>query len=380
MFKYLSSLFFTLAFFCSATFAQSPKTVVVTEQTFKVGALKEKLLHFELAKGDKLILNFMEKEGKKMKSVEVHEYQSGLKFSDYEISELKDKMIEVPQTSAYTFRFKNSSLAGRVCYVKIERVPASDSLSDFRTDQLYTVSIDTTWRKENRKVLLRTDTTYREYKQKVLSLADTSYVPLLNKELKLSSLANSVTHIQGRTTNVKITLPVNTSYPNAKNPYKQSEVLSWSYWIGVGPEAKVKYEKENQLAINVIGVVSSVLLNDYAALIRGGLELLNDKNSGDNVVYTFDRVCAKDSFRTFDSGNVTSAAGVESKMTQGSFVLRLKNDNYMTSVDVNVRMVAKVLNREWKDQLVRTPVFTPVYEQREVRTPSVSYRRIPVSF
>jgi hypothetical protein len=49
-------------------------------------------------------------------------------------------------------------------------------------------------------------------------------------------------------------------------------------------------------------------------------------------------------------------------------------------VDVNVRMVAKVLNREWKDQLVRTPVFTPVYEQREVRTPSVSYRRIPVSF
>jgi hypothetical protein len=46
MFKYLSSLFFTLAFFCSATFAQSPKTVVVTEQTFKVGALKEKFLAF----------------------------------------------------------------------------------------------------------------------------------------------------------------------------------------------------------------------------------------------------------------------------------------------------------------------------------------------
>ena len=165
-----------------------------------------------------------------MKSVEVHEYQSGLKFSDYEISELKDKMIEVPQTSAYTFRFKNSSLAGRVCYVKIERVPASDSLSDFRTDQLYTVSIDTTWRKENRKVLLRTDTTYREYKQKVLSLSDTSYVPLLNKELKLSSLANSVTHIQGRTTNVKITL-LSTPLIRMPKPYKQSEVLSWSYWI-----------------------------------------------------------------------------------------------------------------------------------------------------
>lgn len=94
-------------------FGQEP--LDVTEQTIKIGGLKEEELYFGFAAGDKIVFSFQEADNKEMKEIEIVEYPNNSKFSDYKSKRIENKTINVTKTGVYVFRFKNSAIVGRIC-------------------------------------------------------------------------------------------------------------------------------------------------------------------------------------------------------------------------------------------------------------------------
>ena len=68
--------------------AIAQEAVDVTEQTIKISGFKDKELYFGFASGDKIVFNFQEVDKKELKEVEIVEYPSNSKFSDYKIKRI----------------------------------------------------------------------------------------------------------------------------------------------------------------------------------------------------------------------------------------------------------------------------------------------------
>jgi hypothetical protein len=118
----------------------------VAELNIKIGGLTNEVLHYGFAKGDIIILNFSEEKGKTLKQIEIIEFPTTSKFTDFEAKELKDKRIQVNNTGIYKFVFSNTAIAGRICNIKIQRIPAHDSTRNFNSTVKWKVIHDTTWR------------------------------------------------------------------------------------------------------------------------------------------------------------------------------------------------------------------------------------------
>ena len=140
--KPLLTLTILLLFQSATAFAQEP--VDVTDQTIKLGGFKEEELYFGFAEGDKLIFSFEEAGNKELKEIEIVEYPSNSKFSDFKTKKT-EKTISVGKQSVYIFRFKNSAMAGRICKIKIQRIPISEATKSFNTTVSWVTRQDTTW-------------------------------------------------------------------------------------------------------------------------------------------------------------------------------------------------------------------------------------------
>src|SRR5688500_18614967 len=99
----------------------SQDLIDVTDQTIKVSGMKEEKLMFGFASGDKIIFSFEEINNKEVKEIEVIEYPSNSKFSDYK-SKRSYKTLTVSRQGVYIFRFANSAIGGKVCKIRIQRV------------------------------------------------------------------------------------------------------------------------------------------------------------------------------------------------------------------------------------------------------------------
>jgi len=75
--------------------AYSQEAVDLIESTLKLGISEEKEFYFGFAEGDQIVLNVEVVKGKSIGEVEVAEYPSFTKFSDYETSGIVDKKIQV---------------------------------------------------------------------------------------------------------------------------------------------------------------------------------------------------------------------------------------------------------------------------------------------
>lgn len=165
----------------------------VVESTFKVNAATEMFYHYGFAEGDKVIFNFTEEQGKELKEIQIVDYHSNSPyFGDFKATKVENKVIQISKKSILKFRFINTSLSGRICKIKIQRIPASEATKNFNTNIVT---------KETR------DTSYYTVKEKYLVSKEYKPVELIGVT---ESWVNSQTNLTGITrVHFSFTVPKN---------------------------------------------------------------------------------------------------------------------------------------------------------------------------
>jgi len=332
--------------------------VDVADLTIKIGAMGSEELFYGFAEGDQIVFNFEELKGKELKELEIIELPNSSKFMDYKTVKITDKKINVNKKSVYQFKFSNSAVAGRICKVKIQRIPKTDALANFNTDWTWKTLYDTTYLPYTQDSLVGYDTTYVQKSKKELVKHDTLVTELFNKTERVHS-ETAIGKTQYAYLNVN--LPVNTYTPNKINPYQSTEVISWSYWIGVGQKAVEEYDKANNKLSSGISAIGA--LTGYGALASlavTGISMFATPTVGDNVQYKFITV-QNGVNNTFDFGNGIAASGRNTNLLQGGFTIQLFNDNFRDGIDVTVKLACVQISKTWEDKQYKEQVVKPRY-------------------
>jgi hypothetical protein len=313
----------------SALSSQTP--IDIADNTLKVGALGEEVFYYGFAEGDQLIFNFEEVDGKELKEIEITELPSSSKFMDYKTKKIENKTININTTGIYKFRLSNSTLSGRICKVKIQRVPASDATKNFNTSVYWREVQDTTYTPTQEKFLIKCDTTAQEIY---------SSSPQISSQNALNGNKNFQV--------VDFTLPEN--------------VTSWSFYIGTGNAGKTEYDKaRTSFAQNVAATVSKIPgYGPMAALALTGVSYFNKVQGEDNVKYWFlndansvSLFSSGQTFMQYKEGDVVNEASQMKFPSQGKIYLALLNDNMVDPIIVTIKVTAIVINPLWGTRLIQ---------------------------
>jgi hypothetical protein len=315
-------------------FAQIP--ITIAEKTFKIGTLGQQVFYYGFAQGDCMLFSFEETTGKQLKEIEITEMPTSVKFMDYKTSKIISHKIIIPQTGVYKFSFLNSALAGRVCKVKIQRIPQTNATKSFNT-AVY-------WRNKQ-------DTTYIPTLQQVATSSDTSVVETYNSSPQLSSK-----HAINGNKNYQIidfTLPDNT--------------LLWSFYLGTGSQGKAEYENAKiSFAKSAVNIVSKIAnLDPMAALALTGVSFFNKAQGDDNVKYWFlnntQSVASFEAQKTFNwykKGDVTNEASQMKAPLKGKVYLALLNDNTFDPIKLTLKVTAIVVKQKYQTQSVNKMIIS----------------------
>ncbi len=333
-----------------ACYALRAQPVSVAELTLKIPSGDERELYYGFAAGDEILFLFNESEGKKLKEVDVSAWPNQLRYADYETAGGREQRIAVPVTGVYRFRFRNTAALGeRVVQVSIRRRPADEQRRTFDTNIRWEERQDTFYRKGNREWPGWTDQV-EVRSRKVLVRSDTNAVTLLEKTERIHSRSGML--YGSNTAEVRFKLPVNQYLPSRDNPMSVSEVISWAYWIGVGDEADRSYQEANlkvvgQLADLASGlklVTSSSGYGALALLALKGVTMFSNPPKGDNARYTL----WNDKGKALEKGNSIVAYKRMEAPLQGDFLFQLENDNVVDGINVTVKVLAIVHQKQWR--------------------------------
>lgn len=357
-------------------FGQEP--LDVTEQTIKIGGLKEEELYFGFAAGDKIVFSFQEADNKEMKEIEIVEYPNNSKFSDYKSKRIENKTINVTKTGVYVFRFKNSAIAGRICKIKIQRIPANDDTKNFNSTVTWINKQDTTWNTYTKDVIIGYDTTYVQKTKRELVKTEQKEELIFDKTQRVHSSTNS----NGNKTNVFFTLP-----KNETSPYKTTKVISWAYWVGVDEAGNKAWEQNSKTVSNLAKGAAAMYLTPLGALALGAVTDLAVPSVGEDVEYWIaDQSNAQlfmtgNAFRMYDKGK--GVAGfkrfTDASLCQGTFYILLYNDNVMQGINANIKVVAIVETNIYEDKQYTEQVVTPRTEKQMFKDPVITTKRIPIT-
>jgi hypothetical protein len=362
---------------CSKISFSQQAAVDVTDQTIKIGINKEEILYFGFAEGDQIIFNFSEADGKELKEVEIVEYPSSSKFSDFKTAKIENKTINVSKKSIYKFRFFNGALtAGRVCKIKIQRIPASDATKNFNTGVSWITKQDTTWNTYTKDVIIRYDSTYAPETKKVLIRTDTTLETIKdNSVIKVHSTTDKSGN--PNKTTISFQLPEGTQY--------------WVYTISVGQDNKVAIDKTvTTLSETAKTVAAKLPLNQYSlGLYALGYvsDLVISKN-GSNVQYKFlpNSTSANNfvsgvqyTYITGAGGDVISDYGKMFSPTSGTVFMGLLNDNTLNSIDVTVSIIAVKVTPVYEEKQEQKLTVTPITEKKIVKEPLINTSTVPMN-
>ena len=288
-----------LALSISAIFGRTH--IDVAETTVKVAALSEEIFYYGFAEGDQLVFNFEEVNGKELKELEIIELPSSSKFMDYKTKKIENKTINITRTGIYKFRLSNSTIGGRICKCKIQRIPVNDAAKNFNTSVYWKTVYDTTYTTEQEKYLIKTDTSFSDFYSS-------------NPQISSQNALNGNAHYQI----VDFVIPENT--------------VSWSFYIGTGKEGKEEYEKSRENFMqNASSIVSKVPgYGPMAALALTGVSYFSKVQGEDNVKYWFlsdaNNVAAfqsNQSFNQYKKGDVINEASQMKSPLNGKVYLAL---------------------------------------------------------
>lgn len=312
--------------------AQKLDTIDVADLSLKVPAISEEFLYYGFETGDKVIFNYAEKDGDKLKELEILEYPSTPKFSEYKTNKIVNKVLNINKRVILKFRFNNGHVfSARVCKIKIQRIAAHDTTKNFNTNIIWNEISDTVHYIEQEKYIVKSDTTFET---------------LIDQISKVSSRGA----LNGNTnkTIVDFTLPQNT--------------ISWSYYIGVGQEGKAAYKAAEAKFLQTAGkqFVKYMGLGPMGLLALNGVSLFNAVQGADNVHYWFLSdwnsvllLQAGQPFTQYKQGNVVNDASQMRYVPNDYKVyLGLMNDNLIEPIEVLVKVNAVVVNSEWNTRPV----------------------------
>lgn len=321
-------LYLAVGIFSLQAGSQTPIDVV--ENTIKVPAFKNEVFYFGFAEGDQVIFNFQEEKGKELKEIEIIEWPSSSRFMDYKTNKITNKILEIPRTAVYQFRFNNNSVSGRICKFKIQRIPAHAATKNFNTTVYWKTTLDSTITPTSEQFLVKSDTLYQT---------------LVDRVEKISP--QGVMNANANKAIVDFMLPEGT--------------LSWSYYIGAGYEGKLEYLNGREKFIDNMGCTPSKIpgYNLMAALAVSGISYFSKAQGADNVKYSFikdlNSVQAYQSGRTFypyKQGDAINDASQMKSPRSGKVYIGLLNDNATEPIDVMVKASAVVLNQQWETRMV----------------------------
>jgi hypothetical protein len=359
-------------FIITPVHAQQP--VEVTDQKIKISAKSSEELLFAFAAGDQVVFNFSEINKKDLKELEILEYPDVSKFAEYKIEKITDKRLSVTRNTVLVFRFKNSSLAGRICHINIQRIPASPQTQHFNPAVVWKMRYDTTWNTVIKNVVERYDTVYNQTVRKVVVRKDTLEELIINKIQRVHSVTNG----NGNTTSISFLLPVNVNLPN-----NRKRVIGWAYWIAVGDEARKAWE-QNLRAVQKLAT-QTVLKDPLSAFVTGVVTELIIPKLGEDVAYAITDEANRNLFinqQTYRHyGNGKGPGGVEKfthpALLQGRYFICMSNDNFRTGVDATVKVMALVEQTVFEDKAFTDMEVTPRYRKEMLQDPSVRQYRFP---
>jgi hypothetical protein len=320
--------FLTALFLACTLFSFSQTPIEVASNTIKVPASGEQEFYYGFVEGDQVIFDLEEVNGKELKEFEIVAVSSTPLFLDYKTKKLENKILQIPETGIYKFRFANSNLiSGRVCKYKIQRIPAIEETKKF-----------------NSMVYKRTayDTIYHDVPERYLVKADTIFTEILNQTAKVHSQSN----LNSSRTTTNFRLPDNTIF--------------WSYYIGVDQAGQQAFEfATNQLASAASPIAAKFgASGPLVALALNMTSFLPKLQSGEDIDYylvqgqNVSLFAGGQAFRYFKSGKVINDFA-RSEPIPGLLSFCFNNDNAIQGVSVTVKVVAAQLNATWETRQVR---------------------------
>ncbi len=355
---------FVLALSCQLL-AQNPISVI--ETTFKIKPNKVEEFYAGFAAGDQIVIEFSEVNGKEIKSFEVFENESAIRFSDYKVSSIEKKIISVKKKGVFAFKVTAPS-SGRVCSLKISRVPKSAATADFNTNWKWATVFDTTYVRYKVDSLVGYDTiVLSEPTRKIVSEKLQEEV-LVDNIVEVNSIG-IINHDNPRTY-LTVSLP-----KNRATATETSEVVSWAYWIGVGENSNSFWSKNKEMITQTVkGVVE--MFSPLGALAAGAVSTLviPDDSQTDNVVYEISSNAKdRDAFMKNKSRHRvcgSNGSGGYGKFTnerylQGTYYICLYNDNRHDKIRVNVKASAVVKTTRYKEVHPGKKEYKPRYVSLE---------------
>ena len=374
---------FSLFFFSITLSAQLP--VTVAELTVEVEPNSEENFYYGFETGDLLIVSLELLEGKSLKAFEVIEYPGNSRILEYETGSLDDKRLKVYERGIFQFRLHNTHLLKkRVCRLHIRRLPASAATLNFNPAVRWEERVDTSYKVQSETLLSGTEVKEVQQRRRVLVKTDTNVVTLLDKLERVHSRTNITTDNVSLLT---FELPRNRYEPSPEEPDELAEVVSWAYWIGAGEESREWYQKANASALAQLGrgltkgaISAGLVSSGYGALALlaiEGVSVFSNPPSGENIQYALLSGQGGE-YQELSKGNSVTAYGRLDNITQGKFAIRLMNDNYVEGINVNVKVVAVTVTKNYRDEYFTETREAPVQQLKVVREPVLRKVRVPV--
>jgi len=367
-----------ILFFVNFCFSQNP--VDVADLTLKVKANSSEEFLYGFAEGDQIVFSFSEVDGKELKEVEITEFPENPKFLGYETAKIDKKIINVIEKGVYKFRFKNSHiLKGRICQIKIQRIPATEASKNFNTNVKWVTAQDTTWNTYTKDFVVGYDTLLVQKTKKVIDKEETIEEIIMDKSQRVHSQTND----NGNKTFVFFSLP-----NNSDADLETKKVIAWAYWVGVGEESNKAWQQNRKTLSSGVRTAASLTMTPLGALAAGTLTNLILPTIGEDIKYGLVDETNKGYFmsgmeyRGYDFGK--GVAGykrfTDKQLCQGKFYITLYNDNVMQGVDVNIKVSALIERKVYKNVEYTEVQSKPRYEKRIVKDPIITARKFPATF
>ena len=365
-------------------FAQNP--IIVADMSFKPNGSDPEELYYSFAEGDIIVIDLEIVKGKNIKSFEVIELPANIKYSSFKPETINQKQINVSQTGVFLFRI-DAGIGGKVCNLKISRIPKDKSTERFNTGWKWKTLYDTTYTAYREDSLVGYDTIPYVETRKIFESEEIREENLLNSTVNIRSYG-IIDHDNPREV-VRIELPENKQYGNTTE-----EVVAWAYWISVSDNPNNVFSKNKELIKKAASTATKIpFAGEYTAL--GGYAVglvtdlfITDPQKVDNVQYylvsnEYSAANFKNTgsvYGAIRSGNSSGSYErfVNKDMLQGDYYLCMYNDNVHDRINVNVQVCAIIKTQYFRNEEVQKSKVEPRYVKVERKKMQVTNTRTRV--
>ena len=322
-------------------FAQTP--VTVCEQTIKIGGTGEENMYFGFAAGDQI--NFEFESDKELKEIQIFELigkNSSQKYSNFKATSAKTS-IYVPEKAVYQFRFKNGAVGGRICKVKIQRVPESEATQRFNTTPRIKTLYDTTYTHYTEDSLVGYKTIY--YQEWVREcVRDTIVTKFLYDE---PTIVHAKMSDKGQYKTYYIDIP-----KNNETEYINETIISWEIVAAFGEDAMKQVAEQSQKLTSAVSKIPLIGQTQTAQAANAAAGLFNAivATTNDHLEFKL-KEYTSEGYRYVYSTDFDGVLKYFARpdQLQGKYQVTFFNDNIMDALDMYFLCYYLKEIKEYKD-------------------------------